>query len=311
MASYTFDLAVVKYYRESLDEYSTYMPFKIANTKNQTLYAKITITNQGNLNWNFDNNGTAVTSKTYTLDANSVLKFNEKLITSTAPTETQKDQVMIKVEYFKDSNLTQKFGEDTITANIHIYIQNPDYSWTSTQYPNESDIVFEKWTWDNIAKTNVTDGTTFPGALGNAELTVKRSASGSHHYFNVETTAGIIEDYALYFENGDWGDHTIFYPTSAGNPITDKFYATVVQILGRSGHKDREYIHYVYSKTLTANPLDLVKAVLDTEVGIKKLVLYPYLDFVPGIYYQTYCGTYGSTHMHGVMEVVYLFHKLP
>lgn len=317
MASYTFDLALVKYYRESLNEYATFMPFKIANTKDQAFYAKISIINQGNLLWYFDDGaGNLVTEKTYTINANSVLSLNEKLVASTTPTETQKDQVTILVEYFKDDTLLNKFGEDTITVPIHIFIQNADYSWTSTQYPNESDIVFDKWSFSGISLTELANGMQLSGDLGNAMLYIYYYESHSSNYVKIETTPGYLHDTALrimsYVVGISHETHKnifIFTPVDINNnEIRDKFFSFVPKGVSISTY-GTGYVYFAYVYDKTQDSFQSVDSF--ANVAIKKYVGIPNNITTPALR-MYHIGAYEKSSSYELhLDGVYLFNKLP
>ncbi|ALM76460.1 hypothetical protein [Thermococcus barophilus] len=319
MVSYTFDLALVKYYRESLDEYATFMPFKIANTKDQAFYAKISIINQGNLLWNLDDGaGNLVTEKTYTVNANSVLDLNEKLIASTAPTETQKDTITILVEYFKDSGLTQKFGEDTITANIHCYIQQADGSWTSTAYPNEADIVYDKWNFSGLALTNIADGTRLTGVNGLADLYFKLISSGGGVATYV-SDVGLVTDASLKITvqgNKSYGYRKLWiYPMNAGttNIINDKFFSAIVNVTAYNiydASKWRLYIKALYSTSLDDTDASRYFMILQA-VTIRKVIFLPFQNLNPAIFQYAYADYDTTISIVAQYDGAYVFNKLP
>lgn len=316
MASYTFDLALVKYYRESLNEYATFMPFKIANTKDQAFYAKISIINQGNLLWYFDDGaGNLVTEKTYTINANSVLSLNEKLVASTTPTETQKDQITILVEYFKDDTLLNKFGEDTITVPIHIFIQNADYSWTSTQYPNESDIVFEKWkaTLEAVSQAIGSGSYDLIGDLMNAKLRFYEFEDRGENYVRLDSDVEVIEPnnslkITLYaatnFYNSAFNVWCNIAPYDAlDNLLTGKFLAMFVRTQGLTNYQ------FGFSISPQTNNDSAVSSFVNNSVDAdRKLVFLPFETLAPTLRLRKYAkGGYG----YAWLDAIYLFNKLP
>ena len=148
--------AFVKYYNETSVTYHVNMRFNVLNTKTHDLYPKMTILSAGNLNWGFADGST---EKEYTLPANSTLQVSEDLTPGTEPTETAKDTVTLKLEFYKDSARTVKEFEQTVTVEISVYIQNSDGTWTSSTYTNESDIVYDYFDFSSLtspAKTDIT-----------------------------------------------------------------------------------------------------------------------------------------------------------
>ena len=302
MANHTFDLALVKYYKEHLDEYATYMPFKISNTKDKPFYAKISIVDQGNLAWSFvDDSGNLVTEKTYTLNANSVLDLNEKLVALTTPTETQKDSISIRVEYFKDPDLTRKFGEDTITAPIHIFIQNSDYSWTSTQYENESDIVYDKWSFTDISLPIVSDNNL-------AKIDHYNWGNGSGR-ITLLANDPILEDHNSLFIK-TWDDNrSHWYITDADGSvdvIQDKFLAMYLEVRRISGYFR---LGFVSPKSLYDNYLEVGKFLSVSGTGSWKAVFYPIKQMAKDLFTKAAWGRDG--HVYIILDGLYVFNKLP
>lgn len=308
MANYTFDLALVKYYEEHLDEYATYMPFKISNTKDKPFYAKISIVNQGNLTWSFvDGSGNAVTEKTYTLNANSVLSLNEKLVASTTPTETQKDSISIRIEYFKNSDLTGKFGEDTITAPIHIFIQNSDHSWTSTQYANESDIVFDTFDFTGVDLS-----------MGPATQDVLAGVNGKAvmRWFWRHGSSGklwVVEDTPLLGSTARlWPSYYIQGYLAIVDAVTklklDKFIAMVFNCISREGG-GYSYGYGTISDPNRTGIIGQVNILISDTIATYKIVSYPSGsdNTLPILHvYPTSSGT-------PIIQLasVYVFNKLP
>ncbi|WP_324735300.1 hypothetical protein VFC49_09140 [Thermococcus sp. SY098] len=319
MASYVRDLALVKYYKESLSEYATYLPAKVNNTSDKAIYVKLSISSQGNLLWYFDDGaGNLVTEKTYTINAYSVLELNEKLVASTVPTETQKDQVLIKVQYYKDSALTQLFGEDNITVNIHCYIQQADGSWTSTQYPNESDIIFEKWNFSGLALTNITDGTRLTGVNGLADLYFKLIASGGGVATYV-SDVGLVTDASLKITiqgNKSYGYRRLWiYPMNAGTTdiINDKFFSAIVNVTAYNiydASRGRLYVEALYSTSL--DDTDVSRYFMRLQaVTIRKVIFLPFQNLNPAIFQYAYADYDTTISIVAQYDGVYVFNKLP
>lgn len=306
MATYTFDLALVKYAKESLDEYATFMPFKILNSKDKTFYAKISIVSQGNLLWSFvDDAGVATTSKTYTLNANSVLSLNEKLLATTAPIETQKDSISVKIEYFKNSDLTGKFGEDSITVNIHCYVQNVDGTWTSTAYTNEADIIYEYWNFAGLPSTSIGNGTRLTGVNGVADIYFTFARYGGYGLHYVSDT-GLVSDASLKIDvfagaNAWVNLYTHFVLAGTTDAIYDKFLAVVINIIQSHGN-------IVVAYTTNTNDNDMSRNFLSFTSGIKKAVAIPFAQFTQALYQRS--GGY-NVHTIAKYDGLYLFNKLP
>jgi len=299
MAGYTFDLALVKYYRESLDEYATFMPFKITNTKDQAFYAKISIINQGNLLWYFnDNAGNLVTEKVYTINANSVLSLNEKLVASATPTETQKDQVQIKIQYYKDAELTQLFGEDNIIVNIHCYIQNSDYSWSSTYY-TEDQIVFDKFNFAGINKS-ISTGEILQGVNGNAKMYGTRYEGNNTTIYTEYSPSYLESTLDLYLK--DYLLQNVTIDNVDDTPLDSKFMAVFLTFVQASG-----YFKAGYSPSRKFDFYRHGQLIITTSKTTQKVIFYPMQNY----HYTLHFGRGHNNSMHARLDGLVIFNPLP
>lgn len=195
MATYNLNLGFVKYYVESVPDYNQKLPTVINNPKSTTTYVKATITNQGALGFTFDN---GTTEKTYTVNANSSLDITELLVPSTNPSETLKDTIQIKLEYFKNSDYTGKFGEDTLNVQLNYYIENSDGTWTSSTYSDESAFIWDKWPASTIATIAYQDKATVTGV--NGKLLMMRLYNSGSSLNSKTTVAGVVSSESALFK---------------------------------------------------------------------------------------------------------------
>jgi len=230
MVEYTLRTGLVKYANEhTTSDYWTQVVFSLNNLDNTTKYAKIQITNQGNLGWTFDD---GTTSFTQTLNAGGQYIITKNIKPSTLPTETTKDTIVLIIKYYSDSQLTKYIGHDIVTIEIHCYIQQSDGSWGSASYPNNI-VVFDKLDRD---LTGITLGDVQLDN-GNAVIKLKANSGGS-----LSTDTGVIHNQALvYFADGK----TYYYKhyvdvqieDTNGTLITDKFIAFVHKIAYNDGYR--------------------------------------------------------------------------
>lgn len=223
MAVYNVKTALVKYNKETLQgDIWTEVKFRVANLNTSTtIYARVTIQSQGTLSWTFTD---GTTSKDYTIGAGGTLDFAESIKPGSAPTETTKDSITFLVEYFKDSGYTQKFAEDTVNVEIHCYVQQSDGSWDSGTYSN---VLYDYLTTPAVSSVT---SMVFDNGLAKINVVSSRGSSAS-------TVTGVINDLAIHWQSGDWGNRIyadIVYATD-DTPIKDKFIAIVHKGTGGSG----------------------------------------------------------------------------
>lgn len=299
MVDYNLKAMFVKYYREQVADYLTKFYHDFANTHDQTIYIKMTITAQGSLGWVFDND---TTEKTLSVNANTVSQVETTIKAPSGISETQKDQITILVEYFKDSGYTQKFGEDTLIVTIHCYIQNSDGTWTSTAYPNESDIIFDHIIFDSLPESAETMPNPFfiEGVNGNARFYVEHS--GIDDYIKYYKLQGSIDTYSGRFNcygKGSSGSSHIYayfrWQDIEGNPLTEKFISFVA------------YALKVISKTNTFHLKYLTDSntILSYMNAIKKVYVYD----SEHTYLRTYASDEGATGVE--FDGFYIFNPLP
>ncbi|WP_456395070.1 hypothetical protein [Thermococcus sp.] len=228
MATFNIKTGLVKYMNEHTDtSYWTQIAFSLNNSSNKKIYAKCEIINQGNLGWKYDDESTSFTK---TLNAGGQYSLTKNIQPSTIPSETQKDEIQIKVSYYADANLTQFLGYDLINIEIHCYIQQSDGSWGSASYPDNI-VVFDKLDRD---LTGITLGDVQLDN-GNAVIKLKAHSGGS-----LSTDTGVIHNQALvYFADGKkyYYNHYVDVQIEDinGTLITDKFIAFVHKIAYKDG----------------------------------------------------------------------------
>jgi len=304
MPEYNWDLALVKYYRENINDYLTYLPLKVVNTLNQTLYVKETIVNQGNLGWTFDD-GSQV--RTFSVGARNYASRTEGIKAGTAPTETQKDQIMVVVEYFTDEAMQNKFGQDVINATIHAYIQQQDGTWGSSQY-SENDVVYDYWNFSGIADQSFSDSRTIDGALGKGRITIKFSGQG---HLRMYSDIGIVTDTSLHVETHSdsfyrTGNGYIYFRNLSDNSlIGDKFIAGVINIVG--GTESHSLI-LGYVGVFGEDPGNRVY--YSTSGGSAKFVFYPLGGLYPVIKTYEHSGV-NAGHFDVLYDGFMVFNKLP
>ncbi|NJE01830.1 hypothetical protein [Thermococcus sp. JdF3] len=274
MATYNMQSAFVKYYKESTDDYSIPIKFSVVNFKPYVLYVKVSIINPGNSGFTFSD---STTEKTFAVGSSTNNTFSSTVTPNNAVTETMRDDIALRVEYFKNSDYTGKLGEDTINYQLNYYIQNQDLSWTSSQYPNEDAVVFD------VIPATQWGGTTSATGLKN---NVRIVASGGKNY---GTTTGIIEDIAVKlgqsakacgYNSTSFTVRIIPYYTTGGT-IKDKFVAGVVKVISLAG--DTKYLEIRYSDGTTL-------ATLSSTGKLKKFVFFP-APFNGEIYMYGYTKT--------------------
>ncbi|WP_148882766.1 hypothetical protein [Thermococcus aciditolerans] len=274
----------VKYYRESVDNYNIPIKQAIYNPRGSTTYVKITLVDQGSLGFTF---GDGTTEKTLSVGANSSITAGETLVPSTTPTETMKDHITLKIEYFKNSNYSGKFGEDTVQYQINYYIQNQDGSWTSSQYPNEDDIIYDQWTSNSF---NVSANAGIVGIKGVLKLT-----HGGATTIYVQEVPGIVSDIAAQMKSYTSGysySSRYYYMTayqylkkvSDGNPPGNVIFAGIIKYDSGDNGKVSAGFSGVGDVLL-----------ISSSGGIGKFILYPSM-------FQQYIKEQGSRYVGSYSE---------
>ena len=305
MVEYNWDLALVKYYKENLNDYLTYLPMKVVNTLNQTLYVKETITSQGNNNWTFDDGSTV---RTFSVNANSYANRQEGIKAGNALSETTKDQITVVVEYFTDEAMQNKFGQDVINATIHAYIQQSDGTWGSSTYA-EDDVVYDYFDFSGVSQTTI--GTyTLQGKNGNAKLYIVHTGNDGTE---LEATTGLVSDVGLFVDTYVRGcsSHksytTMYFQNVADNSlITDKFIAGVVNVTGAGGDSKNLWLGYVAHLGETPSDRSFYST---SSTGIAKFMFYPLEPLSPSIESYTYRDC-GNADFKYILDGIVIFKKL-
>jgi len=300
MPEYSWDLALVKYYRENINDYLTYLPLRVVNTLNQTLYVRETIVNQGNLGWTFDD-GSQV--RTFSVSARNYASRTEGIKAGTAPAETQKDQITVVVEYFTDEAMQNKFGQDVINATIHAYIQQQDGTWGSSQY-SESDVVYDYWDFAGIAQQSISGSVNLDGVNNIARMYMKHTGS---YYFTIYSDIGIVTDTSLrvdvYTHEPTSHMYIYFQNVSDNSPITDKFIAGVATLSGSKSHS------FVLGYVGVIGEDHGARTYYSSGSGAVKFVFYPLGGLYPTIH--AYASGWPGAHQYANLDGFIVFNKLP
>lgn len=223
MATYNLQTAFIKFAKETLPDgatANTSIKFSLGSLWNQTLYYKISIVNQGLQTWTFDD---GTTEKTGSLSAmtNSVIGLSFQ--TPNIPSETMKDQLQLKVSYYKNSDYTGLISEDTINLDIYMLIQQSDGTWGSPSNNLDEDTVVFDVLDDDASNYNPWD---FTLQKGRAKVHVDH---GDHTYSGY--VAGILHNYAFnYFTTGwcsGWQGIQLYFRDTTGKNIDGKIISVV------------------------------------------------------------------------------------
>ena len=233
MATYNLQTAFIKFSKETLPDgamANASIKFSLGSLWNQTLYYKISIVNQGLQTWTFDD---GTTEKTGSLGAmtNSVVGLSFQ--TPNIPSETMKDQLQLKVSYYKNNDYTGLISEDTINIDIYILIQQSDGTWGSpSNNLDEDTVVFDVFD-DDASNYNPWD---FTLQKGRAKVHVDHSGYTYSGY-----DSGVLHNYAFsYWKDGTCagaGNIHWYINDSSGNHITGKIIAVVHKEWGDGTHR--------------------------------------------------------------------------
>jgi len=293
----TVNTAFVRYNNEDNVEFKVKADFNVVNVKTRTLYLKLSILNAGNFGWSFADGST---EKNYTLNANNITEISEDLVSSTAPTETSKDVVTFKLEYYKDSNYTTKDFEQTLTLNVNIYIQNSDGTWTSSAYPNEDDIVYDYFDFSGITNVTKSDIT---GINGKVVMHPYTWDNGSDRFEYVRDV-GRYSDYKLLIHQ--WDDNRLHLEF---HNVGNRFVSYVVAI--EQGSLDSAEWLGVELKRYPNDTSYFLKSIgLPTNVGsISKALIVPINNYIPCHFSKAKWG--GGHDIQVSLDGVYIFNPLP
>ncbi|WP_297499438.1 hypothetical protein [Thermococcus sp.] len=293
----TVKTAFVKYSNESTVDYKVNVRFNVLNTKTHDFYPKMTILSAGNLNWGFADGST---EKDYALPANSTLQVSEDLTPGTAPTETTKDTVTLKLEFYKDSARTVKEFEQTVIVEISVYIQNSDGTWTSSSYPNESDIVYDYFDFSSLTSPVKTDIT---GVNGKVTLHPYTWGNGSDRYEYVGYPGRYSPYYLLIHQWDDNRLHMEFHN------VGDRFVSYVVTM--EQGSLDSaEWLGAELKRFPNTTSFFLSSIGLPTNGGsTTKVLIMSKNPYVPYSYSKAKWG--GGHDIQISLDGVYVFNPLP
>jgi len=233
MATYTLQTAFIKFAKETLPDGATAnasVKVSIGSLWNQELYYKISIINQGTLSWTFDDD---TTEKTGNLGAGATSSITLPFKTTSIPTETTKDQLQLKVSYYKNNDYTGLISEDTINLDIYMLIQQSDGTWGSPSNNLDEDTVVFDVLDDDASNYNIWN---FTLQKGRANVHVDHDGYTSGGY-----DTGVLHNYSfVYWKNGtcSGGGHVHWYINDAsGNHLTGKIIAIIHKESGNGTHR--------------------------------------------------------------------------
>jgi len=290
MATYNQNIAYVEFYGEDTTRTVQKARWKAEfyGRGTPTIYATAEITHQGNNGFTFED---GTTSYDFTITYMQTTTVDKYLKPASRINETTKDTIVMEVRYYKDSARTQLIGTDTFNIQANWYIQNSDFTWTSSTYTNEADIVYEKWDTAISNFTSGGDGTEILGDNGRVTFTFGEyySSKGSNNSISKNTTDTILrtEGLDLYIQGINY--FSVFNPPAdkiTAFLVTPKTYSVYPSYFNTTTHG--------YTTIATATTSAPMKAVIpSSELG------------VPAVRYSS------TNYGHTILENLYVFNPLP
>ncbi|WP_054839943.1 hypothetical protein [Thermococcus sp. JCM 11816] len=225
--------------------------------------------------------------------------MNKYLKPASRINETSKDNIVIEVRYYKDSARTQLIGTDTFNIQANWYIQNADYTWTSSTYTNEADIVYEKWdTAISNLGTGIRGKYDLLGDYGRVTFTLfDYMQYSSTYYYSGKTTNTILRTEGIYLQG------TASYSTSISRFDAPAGGKIVVYMFHHNGYST-DYAGY--SPPAGSSSFTTVLKVPTSNTSPYKVVL-PVDDTPAG--HKMY--TANTFPVYTYLENIYVFNPLP
>ncbi len=234
----SLDIAFVKYANETLDNVELSLPYQVVNVFPRDLYAKLIITDQGDLTFHFvdDGSGNYISDTEWNLgllNANSILTKNVP-VQGTLPSSTSKHSFSARLELYTDSGMTKLYSKANMNVNVHCYIQQSD-GWGNGA-------LYKAWTEEvPLTQSYVNQTTKTLTYLNETDsLYIKYVATNfrySYPYLGFKTGSNVLGSYPG-ITVGWLGNSTdvtlthilgLYDYTNAPQPFTRKFIALAVK----------------------------------------------------------------------------------